>query len=115
MSDAKPEVTFEEFEKLDIRVGTVLRAQPNPQARNPAFALRIDFGDLGVLESSAQITQNYTADSLVGMQVIAVVNFPPKRVAGVKSQCLVLGAVSVSAGVVCLTTTRPVENGSRVA
>lgn len=115
MSDAASTVTCEEFERLDIRVGTVLEAQRNTAARKPAFVLRIDFGNLGVLESSAQITENYAAESLIGMQVIAVVNFPPKRVAGVKSQCLLLGAVSESAGVVCLTTTRPVENGSRVA
>lgn len=115
MNPAKSEVTFNEFEKLDIRVGTIINAEPNVKARKAAFVLRIDFGPLGILDSSAQITENYSAEALIGRQVVAVVNFPPKLVAGVKSRCLVLGALSPSIGVVCLTTTHSVENGSFIA
>lgn len=113
--DMKPEVSFEDFVKLDLRVGTVLKAELNPKARQPAFKLEIDFGPLGVLHSSAQITQNHSAELLPGTQVVAVVNFPIKRVAGVSSQCLILGAVSESLGVVCLNVSQPVENGTQVA
>lgn len=110
----KPAVMHEDFEKIDLRVGTVLSAEPNVKARKPAYILRIDFGPAGVLESSAQLTANYTVESLIGRQVVAVVNFPVKRIAGFKSLCLVLGAISESKGVVLLEPNLPVENGTPI-
>lgn len=113
--DTSEEVTLQEFQRLRIHAGTIVEAAPNPQARVPAYVLRIDFGPLGLRTSSAQITCNYSAQDLVGRQVVAVVNFPPKRVAGVKSEVLVLGTVSEGEGVVLLQPSFPVANGSPVA
>ena len=115
MTDRVPEVTFEEFQRVRIHAGTVVEAAPNPKARVPACVLRIDFGPLGMRTSSAQLTRNYTPEELVGRQVVAVMNFPPKRVAGVKSEVLVLGTVSDEEGVVLLRPTFPVANGTVVA
>ena len=109
------EVTFEEFQRIRMHAGTIVEAVPNPQARVPAYVLRIDFGPLGMRTSSAQITRHYTPQDLVGRQVVAVLNFPPKRVAGVKSEVLVLGAVSEDEGVVLLQPSFPVANGTPVA
>ncbi|PZD96106.1 tRNA-binding protein [Paenibacillus sambharensis] len=106
---------FSEFMKLDIRIGTVLTAEPFPEARKPAYKLGIDFGELGVKMSSAQITHRYTAGELVGRQVAAVVNFPPKRVAGFKSEVLVLGAVPGEGDVVLIAPDAPVPNGTPIA
>ena len=113
--DTGGEVTFEEFQRLRIHAGTIIEAVPNPQARVPAYVLRIDFGPLGLRTSSAQITHNYTPQDLVGRQVVAVMNFPPKRVAGVKSEVLVLGTVSEDEGVELLHPSLPVANGTPVA
>ena len=115
MTAAVEEVTFEEFQRVRIHAGTVVEAAPNPRARVPAYVLRIDFGPLGMRTSSAQLTRNYTPEELVGRQVVAVTNFPPKRVAGVKSEVLVLGTVSDEEGVVLLHPTFPVANGTIVA
>ena len=115
MNDRIPEVTFEEFQRIRIHAGTIVEAAPNPRARVPAYVLRIDFGDLGMRTSSAQITRNYAPEDLIGRQIVAVVNFPPKRVAGVRSEVLVLGTVSDEEGVVLLHPTFPVENGALVA
>ena len=79
--------------KVDLRIGTIVAAEPFPEARNPSYRLRIDFGELGERKSSAQITDLYRADHLIGRQVVAVVNFPPKQIATMMSECLVLGAV----------------------
>ncbi|MBL7809947.1 MAG: tRNA-binding protein [Saprospiraceae bacterium] len=107
-------LSWEEFEKVDIRVGTILEVQPFDGARKPAFKLFIDFGPLGVKKSSAQITTLYTPESLLGKQVIAVVNFPPKQIANFYSECLVLGVVGAEKGVTLLQPERPVENGLRI-
>lgn len=115
MTHAIEEVTFEDFQRVRIHAGTVVEAAPNPKARVPAYVLRIDFGPLGMRTSSAQLTRNYTPEELVGRQVVAVMNFPPKRVAGVKSEVLVLGTVSDETGVVLLHPTFPVANGAPVA
>ena len=109
------EVTFEEFQRIRIHAGTIVEAVPNPQAKVPAYVLKIDFGPLGLRTSSAQITRHYTPQDLIGRQVVAVMNFPPKRVAGVKSEVLVLGAVSEEEGVVLLHPSFPVANGTPVA
>jgi tRNA-binding protein len=107
-------IEFEDFMKVDMRVGTVTQCEPNPKAKKPAYILTIDFGPLGLKTSSAQLTTNYTAESLVGKQVIAVVNFPVKRIASIASEVLVLGAYSAAKDVVLLQLTLPVENGSRI-
>jgi tRNA-binding protein len=107
--------TFDEFQQIDIRVGTVLRADPFPAAKKPAVKLEIDFGpELGVKRSSAQLTVHYTPAELVGKQVMAVVNFPVRRIATFDSEVLVLGAMPVPTEVVLLQVERPVANGTRI-
>lgn len=100
---------------MDLRVGTVLRAEPFPEARKPSIKLEIDFGpELGVRRSSAQLTMHYTPESLAGRQVVAVVNIGTRRVAGFTSEVLVLGAMPDATEVVLLRTDHPVENGTRI-
>jgi tRNA-binding protein len=108
-------ISFDDFEHIDIRVGRILTVAPNDGARKPAYVLTIDFGtELGVKTSSAQLTVHYPADELVGRQVIAVVNFEPKRVAGVKSEVLVLGVPDADGAVVLLQPTQEVPLGGRL-
>lgn len=108
-------VSFDDFLKVEMRVGTVLEARPFPIARKPAFQMRIDFGQkIGERWSSAQVTAFYSPETLVGMQVVAVVNFPKKQIANFFSECLVLGPVLEDGTVVLLTTERAVPNGTRV-
>ena len=114
-SSTEEEISFEEFLRVRMITGTIVEARANPRARAPAYVIEIDFGPYGRKTSSAQLTRNYTAESLVGRQIVAVANFPPKRIAGVKSEALILGAVSDSSGVVLLEPTFPVENGARIA
>lgn len=114
MSDDKKPLTWEEFERVEMRVGTILEAAVFDAARRPAYKLLIDFGPLGVRKSSAQITDLYQPDELIGKQVIAVVNFPPKQIATMKSECLVLGAMGERNVVTLLSPERKVENGSRI-
>ncbi len=107
--------TIDDFDALDLRVGTVLEASPFPEARKPALRLLIDFGnEIGQLHSSAQLTRRYTPDALVGRRVVAVVNFPPRRIAGFMSQVLVLGAIPTEGDVVLLMPDQSVPNGSRI-
>jgi tRNA-binding protein len=108
-------IPFEDFQKIDIRVGTILSASPFPQARKPALQLEIDFGVYGIRYSSAQITTHYRCAELIGKQVVAVVNFPKKRIAGFISECLVLGVMEDESGVVLLVPDRQVANGLRIA
>ena len=107
-------LSFDEFLKIDIRVGTILAAEPLLKARKPAFKLKIDFGEIiGIKQSSAQITDLYEVDTLVQTQIMAVVNFPPKKIAGFKSEVLVLG-VSSEEGIVLLRPEKKVKNGERM-
>lgn len=107
-------ISWNDFEKIDIRVGTITDAQEFPKARKPAYKLTIDFGDWGVKQSSAQITKFYTPASLIGQQVIAVVNFSPKQIAGFISECLVLGVYDENKDVVLIEPKQSVSNGSKI-
>jgi tRNA-binding protein len=103
-----------EFDKIDIRVGTVTEARSFPEARKPAYQLTVDFGELGLRRSSAQITTYYTPEDLVGKQVIGVVSLPPKKIAGFVSECLILGVYDATGAVVLLQPERPVDNGCKI-
>ena len=109
------EISFDDFLKVEIRTGTVLEARLNEKARKPAYVLTLDFGPCGIKTSSAQLTKHYQPEDLVGIQVVAVLNFPAKRIAGVKSEVLILGAMSDADDVVLLTPTQTAGNGVRVA
>lgn len=107
-------ITWDDFEKVDIRCGTILEAKDFPGARKPAYQLQIDFGPLGIKRSSAQVTGHYRAEDLPGRQVIAVVNFPPKQIANFFSECLVLGVYDDGGQVVLLQPERSVKNGQKI-
>lgn len=106
------EISWKDFEKVEMRVGTIIGVEDFPEARNPAFKLEIDFGkDIGIKKSSAQITKRYTKEELLHRQVIAVVNFPKKQIATFMSECLVLGAMGHENDIVLLQPESRVENG----
>jgi tRNA-binding protein len=110
-----PAITFDDFLKLDIRVGRIVQADPFPEARKPAIKLRVDFGDpIGVRKSSAQITAHYSPDALVGRQVLAVVNFPPRQIGKFLSEVLVLGVPDTDGEVVLIAPDLPVPEGGRL-
>ena len=113
---AQPVISFDDFLKADIRIGTVVEAEEFPEARKPAYKLRIDFGgEIGIKRSSAQITEHYTPDTLVGRQVMAVVNFEPRQIGPVRSDVLTLGFADENGHIVLAGPDRPVENGARLA
>lgn len=107
-------ISYADFEKIDMRIGTILEAKPFPKAKKPAYQLVIDFGPLGTRQSSAQITAHYSPEELTGKQVIAVVNFPPKQIANFFSECLVLGVYDSNGQVVLLQPGKKVENGDKI-
>jgi len=110
------EINWNDFEKVDMRVGTITLVEEFPEARDPAYKLNIDFGsEIGEKRSSAQITRRYTKEELPGRQIIAVVNFPIKRIAGFKSECLVLGVLGDNKDVVLLSSDQKMPNGSKIA
>jgi tRNA-binding protein len=107
--------TIEEFHAIDMRIGTIVEAAPFPEARKPAFKLVIDFGpEIGLRRSSAQLTKHYTPPDLVGRQVVGVVNFPPRRIAGFMSEVLVLGGMPTPEDVILLAPDHATPNGSRI-
>lgn len=107
-------IAWEDFTKVELRVGTILSAAPLEGARKPAYRLTIDFGELGTRQSSAQITTRYSPENLIGRQVVAVLNFPPKRIAGFESQCLTTGVDAAPGEVVLISPDSPVPNGARI-
>lgn len=107
-------ISYEHFDAVEMRAGTILRAEPFPEARKPAYKLRIDFGEFGERQSSAQITVRYTPEELIGTQVAAVLNFAPKRIAGFESQCLVCGFEEAPGVVILVRPTSPVPNGAKL-
>lgn len=115
MKERKNPINWNDFQKIDMRAGTIIEAIPFDKARKPAYILKIDFGELGIKKSSAQIASLYCLEELVGKQVIAVVNFPPKQIANIQSECLVLGVLGSGKDVILLSPDQSVENGSQIA
>ena len=109
------QITFDEFEKVDIRIGTIIGVEPFPEARKPAFKLKIDFGPtIGIKKSSAQITKHYTKEQLIGRQVAAVVNFPPRQIGPFMSEVLTLGFPDSEGGIVLISPSIAVPNGGKL-
>ena len=112
----KEQITYDIFDKVDIRIGTVISVKKNEKARKPSLVIEVDFGnEIGVKESSAQITHFYSEENLKGKQVIGICNFPEKNIAGIKSQFLVLGALEEDGKVVLLHPSKPTKNGLKIA
>ena len=107
-------ITWNDFAKIDIRIGTIIQAEIFNEAKKLAYKLQIDFGDLGIKKSSAQLTKLYSSNDLIGKQVAAVLNFPSKQIATMMSECLVLGAIEIDNTVVLLQPERPIKNGIRI-
>ena len=112
----KEQITYDIFEKIDIRLGTVLSVKKNEKARKPSFVVKVDFGEeIGIKQSSAQITHYYNEQNLVGKQVIGVCNFPEKNIAGIVSQVLILGSIDKEGKVILVHPSQPSENGLPIA
>lgn len=108
----KPEINWKDFEKIDVRAGTIIKAEKFEKARNPAYKLWVDFGEeIGIKKTSAQITILYNIEELIGKQIVAIVNFPPKQIADFMSECLVLGVVGPDKEVTLLTPDKSCKNG----
>ena len=111
-----PEINWDDFQKVELRSGTIVAAEPFPEARQPAFKLTVDFGpDVGTRRSSAQITDLYEVEELIGKQVLGVVNFPPKQIGPFMSECLITGFARADGSVVLAVPDQPVDNGVRLA
>jgi len=108
-------ITWDDFEKVELRIGTIIEVSDFPEARKPAYKLRVDFGpEIGILKSSAQLTDLYNKDELIGTQVLAVTNFPPKQIGPFRSECLVTGVQTSGGAVTLVRPDEPVENGQRL-
>lgn len=110
----KKETSFEDFIKVDIRIGIITEVKEFPKAKKPAYQILIDFGSIGVKKSSAQITELYTKEKLLGRQVIAVINFNPRQIANFMSECLILGVYNKEGHVVLLQASQPIKNGEQI-
>lgn len=110
----KTAISFEDFLKVDFRIGTIIEVNDFPKARKPAYQLKIDFGALGIKKSSAQITDLYTKEDLLNKQVSAIINFKPRQIANFMSECLVLGIYNTDGNVVLLKTTKKIKNGEQI-
>ncbi|WP_139958728.1 tRNA-binding protein [Flavicella sediminum] len=108
-------LNWNDFMKVELRVGTIISAEEFLEVKNPAYKMLLDFGPLGKRKTSAQITKRYTPEDLIGQQVLAVVNFPPKQIANMMSECLVLGAVEAEQEITIISPERKVANGTRIA
>ena len=111
----KQEITFEDFLKVDIRIGNIIEVNDFPKARKPAYQLTIDFGELGVKKSSAQITDIYSKEDLLNKQITAIVNFKPRQIANFMSECLVMGIYNKTGNVVLLQASKSIKNGEQVS
>ncbi len=107
-------ISWEDFSKVEMRIGTIISAEIFKEARNPAYKIAIDFGSFGLRKTSAQITELYTPDEIIGRQVVAVINFPPKQIATMMSECLVLGGLGGEKEVILIQPDRKVENGTKI-
>ena len=110
----KKETSFEDFIRVDIRIGTITEVKEFPKAKKPAYQILIDFGTIGIKKSSAQITELYTKEKLLGKQVIAIINFNPRQIANFMSECLILGVYNKDGHVVLLQTSQPIKNGEQI-
>lgn len=110
----KEEISFEDFIKVDIRIGTIIEVKEFPKAKKPAYQILIDFGSIGVKKSSAQITDLYSKEELLHKQVSAIVNFKPRQIANFLSECLILGVYNNDGNVVLLETSQPIKNGEQI-
>ena len=110
----KEETSFEDFIKVDVRIGTITEVKEFPKAKKPAYQILIDFGTIGVKKSSAQITELYTKEKLLGKQVMAIINFNPRQIANFMSECLILGVYNKDGHVVLLQTSQPIKNGEQI-
>lgn len=110
----KEETSFEDFIKVDVRIGTITEVKEFPKAKKPAYQILIDFGTIGIKKSSAQITELYTKEKLLGKQVIAIINFNPRQIANFISECLILGVYNKDGHVVLLQTSQPIKNGEQI-
>ena len=111
----KDEISFEDFLKVDIRIGTIIEINDFPKARKPAYQLQIDFGDIGIKKSSAQITDLYSKEELLNKQVSAIINFNPRQIANFKSEVLVLGVYNTDGNVVLLQASKTIKNGEQIS
>lgn len=107
-------ITWADFEKVDMRVGTIIEVNDFPEARNPAYKITVDFGELGIKKSSAQITSLYKKEDILHKQVIAVINFPPKQIGSFMSECLVMGVYGDNKEVTLIQPERSIKNGSKI-
>lgn len=110
----KEETSFEDFIKVDVRIGTITEIKEFPKAKKPAYQMLIDFGTIGIKKSSAQITELYTKEKLLGKQVVAIINFNPRQIANFMSECLILGIYNKDGHVVLLQTSQPIKNGEQI-